>query len=61
MPCPEDPQGWGPAGSWLLPAPQQGTQGGEDALTCRAREAGQPAQPGIPLRNVLTLEPGAEP
>lgn len=41
--------------------PQQGTQGGEDALTCRAREAGQPAQPGIPLRNVLTLEPGAEP
>ena len=41
--------------------PEQGPQGGEDALTCRAGEASQPAQPGIPLGDVLALEPGMEP
>lgn len=43
------------------PLPERGPQGDEDALTCRAGEAGEPAQPGIPLGDVLALERGTEP
>lgn len=44
-----------PAG-WGAQRPRGGPRGGEDALTRGAGEAGQPAQPGIPLGDVLALE-----